>query len=420
MREALLSLLVAVAAGALIGAERQQAQAQARDFGGIRTFPLVSLVGALGALARPAFGPWLVLVLLAAVTGLLAISHARTASEDPGVSSEIAALVTFALGVIAASPDLLPTGSRYLLVAAIAGLTMALLALKRALHGFIATVSTDDVYATAKFVVLAAVVLPTLPNRAFGPFGAINPFKVGMLTALIAGLSFTGYVATRVLGTQRGLLVTGLAGGLVSSTAVTLTFAARARELPAIASLCTVTIVAASATMFARVLVVVGAVDQPLMPPLLWPLIAMTAVGGGVAVLIHLRDRGDAERPSREIPLRNPFELASALKFGALYAVVLLGAKAAEHYLGHRGVYVSALVAGLADVDAITLSIAELHRGGLSASSATTGIVLAVCANTVVKAGLAASIGGRALGVRVGGALLGALAAGLLVLALIR
>lgn len=421
MREVLLSLIVAVAAGALIGAERQQAQSgeRAKDFGGVRTFPLVALVGAMGAMLRPAFGPWLLLFLLAAVTVLLAISHARTTDEDPGVSSEVAALVTFALGAVAAAPELLPDAQRYLLVIAIAAMTMAILALKRALHGFIASVSTDDVYATAKFVVLAAVVLPTLPDRTYGPFAAINPYKIGLMTALVAGISFAGYVATRVLGARRGLLATGLVGGLASSTAVTLTFAGRSRETPAIASLAAVAIVAASSTMFARVLVVVGAVDRPLLASLLWPLGTMTVVGGAIAVVVYLRDR-DLDRRGEPVKLRNPFELGKALQFGLLYGVVLLVAKAAQHYLGSRGVYVSSVLAGLTDVDAITLSLVDMHRGGLDARVADTGIVLAVITNTLVKAALAASIGGRALGGRVVGALGAALVAGSAALMLTR
>ncbi len=421
MREVLLSLLVAVAAGALVGAERQQAQSgeKAEDFGGIRTFPLVALVAAIGALLRPTFGPWLLLFLLASVTGLLAISHARTTEADPGVSSEVAALITFCLGALAGARELMPDEQRYFLVIAIAAVTMTLLALKRTLHGFIARVSTDDVYATAKFVVLAAVVLPTLPDRSFGPFAAINPYKIGLMTALVAGISFAGYVAVRVLGANRGLLATGLVGGLVSSTAVTLTFAGRTKRNPALASLGAVAVIAASSTMFARMLVIVGAVDRPLVSSLVWPLGAMTLASGTIAGAMFLRDR-NREHRSERMPLRNPFELGMALKFGLLYGLVLVVARTAQHYLGSRGVYVSSVLAGLTDVDAITLSVAEMHRGGLDAGVANTGIVLAATTNTLVKAVLAAAIGGRTLGARVAGALGAALLAGFVTLAATR
>jgi hypothetical protein len=158
LQDALLSIAVSIAAGGLVGAERQQAQAgrAGSDFGGVRTFPLVALTGAMGALLRPFFGAWLLAVLLAAIVVLLTVSHARS-KEALGVSSEMAAIVTFVLGAVAGTPELLPDGPRFLLVAAGAATTMGLLALKRPLHGFIARLSEDDVYATAKFVLLALV-----------------------------------------------------------------------------------------------------------------------------------------------------------------------------------------------------------------------------------------------------------------------
>src|SRR6185369_3944838 len=161
---------------------------------------------------RPEMGALPFVVLLASVAALLAVSRARASEHDPGVSTEVAALVTFALGAVAASPEVLPGSSRYLLVGAIAGTTMALLALKRPLHGFIARVSEDDVYATAKFVVLALVFLPILPNQNYGPLDVINPFKAGLFTALVAGISFAGYLAVRLFGTGRGMILTGLFG----------------------------------------------------------------------------------------------------------------------------------------------------------------------------------------------------------------
>jgi uncharacterized membrane protein (DUF4010 family) len=279
--ETVISIAVAVAAGGLIGAERQQAHLgeHKEDFGGIRTFPLVALSGACAALLRPAIGTWGFGALLAGIVTFLAISHARSSHADPGVSSEVAAIITYALGALAASPELLPDGPRYLLVSAIAGITMGLLALKRPLHGFIARVSEDDVYATAKFVLLALVLIPVLPNRTYGPLEVINPFKVGIFTALIAGISFAGYVAVRLFDSRRAMILTGVFGGLASSTAVTLTFAARAKEQKATSGLAAIAIVAASSTMFARVLVVVGIRDRPLLAELGAPLGAMAVAG---------------------------------------------------------------------------------------------------------------------------------------------
>jgi uncharacterized membrane protein (DUF4010 family) len=415
LQNALLSIAVSIAAGGLIGAERQQAHTgrAGSDFGGVRTFPLVALAACLGALLQPFVGAWLLGGLLAAVVALLAVSHARS-SEEPGVSSEMAAIVTFVLGAVAGTPELLPDGPRFLLVAAGSATTMGLLALKRPLHGFIARVSEDDVYATAKFVLLAVVVIPLLPNRTFGPLDVINPFKVGLMIALLAGISFAGYVAARIVGSRRGLLVTGLLGGLVSSTAVTLTFAGRAKETPALAPLSAVAILAASSMMFARMIAVVGVVDVPLLGAVALPLGIMAAAGFVAAAILYRTDasKSGATDP---VPLRNPFELRKAVQFGLLYAVVLFVAKAAQVYVGSGGLYASALLAGLADVDAITLSLTELHRSGTDASVAVTGITLAAVTNTIVKGGMALA-GGWALGRRVGASFLIVLIAGCITL----
>jgi uncharacterized membrane protein (DUF4010 family) len=404
LRDALLSMAVAVAAGILVGAERQQAhQQQGRsDFGGVRTFPLVALAGAICAMLRPFVEGWLLATALAGVVALLAISYARSKDEDLGLTSEIAAVVTFLLGVISATPAILPNGQRFLLVAAGAASTMGLLALKRPLHGFTARVSEADVYATAKFVLLALVVIPLLPDRTFGPLDVINPFKIGLMIALVAGISFAGYVAARVVGSRRGVLVTGLLGGLVSSTAVTLTFAGRAKETPPLVPLLAVGILAASSTMFARMLVVVAVVDRPLLAALAWPLGIMAACGYIVVASSVFRKNSKEDASAEPVALRNPFELTRAVAFGLLYGVVLFVAKAAQVYVGSTGLYASAILAGLTDVDAIMLSLLDLHRAGMDGSVAVTGITLAAITNTLVKGAIAAAAGGRALGKRVG------------------
>lgn len=412
-RDAFLSLAIAVAAGALIGAEREQAHAShgRRDFGGVRTFPLVAMLGAVAALLAPSLGTWIVGAFLLAVVVVLAVSRVQGKNDDPGITSEIAAIVTFALGVVAGSPDLLP--DVFLFVIGVAALTMVLLAVKRPLHGFIAKVSSDDVYATAKFVLLALVLIPLLPNRTYGPLDVLNPFKIGLMIALVAGVSFAGYVVARLIGSGRGLLLIGLVGGLVSSTAVTLTLAGRAKEEPALLRHCALGILAACSTMFARVLVIVGIVDRRLLPSLLVPLGAATVVSFAAAVFWLRRDSPKAKADAA-VPLKNPFELGSAVKFGLIYAAILLVAKAAELYAGTKGLYASSVIAGLTDVDAITLSLADLHRSGTSGRVAAIGIFLAAMTNTLVKAVIAGVVGGRPLARRVSSALALALGGGAL------
>jgi uncharacterized membrane protein (DUF4010 family) len=416
--QALMSLVVAVAAGLLLGAERQQnARIQDRDdFGGIRTFPLLALLGALGALARPVAGLWLLGGLLLGVIAFVTVSHHKTSSRGSiGISTEVAALIAYALGALSAMHGLMPDATRHLLVGAIAALVLTLLALKKPLHGFAARISEDDLYATAKFVSLALIVLPALPRETYGPLDVLSPFKIGKMIVLIAGISFAGYIAARVVGAARGLLVAGLLGGLVSSTAVTLTYAGRARTEPPLAALCAVAITAACSMMFARVLVVVGLLDRPLLGALAPSLGAMAAVGFGASWWFYRRAsravvEGETEGPGAN--LRNPFALRQALSFGLVYAAVLFIAKAAQTWLGSAGLYASSVLAGLTDVDAITLSVTEMHRGGLPDATATTAIVLAAVTNTAVKSGIALWTGGPKLGRAVAATLGAALAVG--------
>lgn len=437
-QQTLVSIAVAVAAGGLIGAERQQAQLvvpgesgetgvprQSRDFGGIRTFPLIALLGALGALVRPIAGMWMLGGLLLGVIAFIAVSHAWSGRRgDIGISSEIAGLVTYVLGALAVMPELVPDDSqRYLLVAGCAATTLALLALKQPMHQFVGRVSADDVYATTKFLILGLIVLPVLPNQVYGPLGVLNPFKIGMMILLVAGISFTGYLASRLVGQDRGLLLTGLLGGLVSSTAVTLTYAGKAKKENRLAPLCAVAIVVACSTMFARVVAVVAVVDRPLLSTLAWSLGTMAVVGFSASVFLYIKTRRaevetddslSDEKKAREdgVSLRNPFELKQAVTFGLLYGCVLFVAKAAQTYLGTGGLYASSILAGLTDVDAITLSVTDLHRSGLATPIAATAITLAAVTNTIVKSSMAITIGGAVLGKTVASILGGALVAG--------
>ena len=403
--EIFLGFLVALAAGSLIGLEREQARVLDKkpSIGGVRTFPLIALAGALSALLAHTMGVWPILGALLVIGTYLAVSYYQEWGKEaaPGITTQVAALITFLLGVLALLPGLpLVTGQRYLLIVASAGVVMALLSFKAPLHHAVERVSEDDIYATAKFVILALVVLPLLPNRTFGPLDVLNPFNIGLMIVLIAGISFLGYIATRIAGEGRGLAVTGILGGLVSSTAVTVSMATQVREAPKIAIPAAVAILAASATMFARIMAIVGIVDLHLLPVLLWPIGAMLIAGYGFALFLYFWSRHDLHE-TEPVAHRNPFELGSALKFGLFYASVIFVAKAAQTFLGDRGLYALSILAGTTDVDAITLSMARFHREGLNATTAAVAITLAAVTNTVVKAGIAAWLGGRELAVRV-------------------
>jgi uncharacterized membrane protein (DUF4010 family) len=411
----LLALGVALAAGFLVGAERQQRGNS--SFAGVRTFPLVALTGAVGMLLG-----WAALAVLGVATGaLVTVAYVRTSVKGDalGMSTEMAAVVTFALGALCTARDLgLATADRLLLVAAAATATLGLLTVKRPLHRVISKVSEQEMFATAKLLALAVIVLPVLPDQAMGPWGALNPRNIGVLAVLISAISFAGYAAIRVFGARRGLGITGLLGGLVSSTAVTLSFAARARARAALTGACAVAIVLASATMFPRMVVEVAAVSPPLAARAAWAFIA----AGGVAMLVgaiqYLRvakraRHEDGGGGDEELELGNPFSVWSALKFAALFVVILLVSHGASSAFADTGMYVAAVAAGVADVDAISLSIARLHQTGhVGMDAAVLGIGIAAATNTLTKIGIAAVLGSPALAGRVAVGLFGGLAAG--------
>jgi uncharacterized membrane protein (DUF4010 family) len=411
-----LGLATALAVGLLIGLEREQTRGDrpGSSFGGARTYPIFALIGALATLLEPA-SMWLPLIALLGVFALVAISyHADVRhADDHGATTEVSAIATYLLGALSTSKGVVePMADRLILVAGVGVALTFLLSSKPVFHRLAAKVSREDFYSTLKFLIVAVIVLPLLPDRAMGPLDALNPRHLGLLVVTISGLSFAGYVAIRLLGARRGLLLGAALGGLVSSTAVTLSFAGRTKKEPKLAPVAAGAITAAWTIMLGRVAVLVAIVDPALLRMLAIPLGAMT-IAALAGLALTFRRAGD---DPAELELKNPFDLGNAIKVTLVFAAVLLASKAATEYLGSSGLYLTSALAGTTDVDAATLSSAQLARDGLDAVTATVAILLAIAVNTAVKAGLAAGIGGAALGKRmilVGGLILGAGAAGL-------
>jgi uncharacterized membrane protein (DUF4010 family) len=408
---------VAAAAGLLVGLERERSRPEdgTESFvGGARTHPLFALVGGLSSLAARQLGPAAVVVPFVGLVVLLAVNYAGDVKRNlgRGITSEAAFLLSFLLGVLALSEGVVePRGRRLLTVAAVAVVATFMLSAKPVTHAFARRISREDLTSTLTFLVVAVVVLPLLPDEAYGPYQVLNPFQIGVLLVLISGISFLGYVAVRLLGPERGLGVTGLVGGLVSSTAVTLSLSGRARQRQEVADSVAMAVVLASTVMYLRVLVIVAVVNRALLPGLAPPLLAATA--GGLVASWALWRRSRAVRARADaLEVRNPFELGRALQFALLFAVVLLGSRAATEELGTLGTYAAGLVAGSTDVDAITLSMARLGGGPVPLQVAATTVFLGVVSNTVVKGVLAAVVGGAALGRRVAVGFLVSFAAG--------
>jgi uncharacterized membrane protein (DUF4010 family) len=412
------SLALAAVAGLLIGLERERSkpadEARLSFLGGARTHPLLALVGGSSMLAAREVGVVAVVVPFGALVVLLALNYAGDVWRNlhRGITSETAFLLSFLLGVLALTHGVLEPKQKVFAVSSIAVVATFLLSARPTLHPLARRISPDDVAGTLKFLIVAVVVLPLLPNRTYGPLDVLNPFQIGVLMVLISGLSFAGYAAIRLFGPRRGLGLTGIMGGLVSSTAVTLSMARRAKERAEITESAALAVVLASTVMFVRVYVIVAVVSPALRDEVAFPMGFATA--GGVAACVALWLRSGRARPgSQEIAFSNPFDLAAALQFALLFGGILLGSKAAATYLGTAGTYAAGVVAGSTDVDAITLSMANLAKGeGLSHRVAAMTIFLGTASNTVVKGVMAAVAGGWEFGRRVVGGQLAALLAG--------
>ena len=423
--EPYLSYALALFSGLLIGLEREHSRVQKGSkghfIGGVRTFPIFALVAAVSASLAKSLGPWPFVIAALGTFAFALLGKKDAGDEDLGLTSEGAFLLTFMLGALSGTTDVCgSTTQKVFIVASLSVVATTLLSAKPFLHSLSAKISRDDVIATVKFLLVAVVVLPLLPNEPHGPYGVLNPWKIGVNVALIAGVSFVGYAASRVLGPGRGLLVTGLVGGLVSSTAVTLAGSQRTKESPELATASALSITAASTVKAIRVVLLVVATNAALLERMMVPFVAMTVAGALCSAVLYrqTRQKKDASEPK----LSNPFELSESLKFAGAIVVVMLNSKWAQDKFGDVALYLTSLLAGLADVDAITLSVSGMaQKNEIAGSVAVTAIFIAVLANTLTKQGITMVVGTRALAVRVGitsALMLGAGAAGLAVQAL--
>ena len=405
---------VAVLLGALVGIEREkhrrERKAKTEQSAGLRTFILLALFGACAAWLSRAFDSYWILAAGFLIAGAFVVAGyvvtTRGQRQSVGLTTETAAIIFFVLGAI-----VMLGGSE--IAIALAVITTAVLAYKEPMHGFVKQLGWDDVFSGLQLLIATFVALPLLPDKPIDPWGALNPYELWLLVVLISGLSLVGYALTRWLGPGKGALVTGFAGGLVASTAVTVSFAREARTNPANTMAFASGILVAWSVMFVRVLVVVAVVNRALLGPIFVPFAAMALVGAAAAALLYLRIHRDGREASAQghLQVSNPFSVTSAVKFAAFFAVVLVAVKIAQDNFSESGVYVVAALAGLTDVDAITLSMAELAKTG-DAHVAVVAILIAALVNTAVKCGIAFVLGGSALGKPLLWAILAMFAAG--------
>lgn len=410
MLELLSRLAVALAIGLLIGLERgwhKRDEQESSHAAGLRTFALCGLLGGVSGVVTLATGPIVLGAIFLGYTAAFIAFHWLEAklNNDVGMTSVIAGLLTFVLGAYAVMGNLQ--------VAIACSVAMALvLALRDPLHKWVASLRWEEIRAVLILLAMTFLLLPLLPNRTVDPWNSINPSQIWMLAIMIAAISFGGYVAVRLFGDRLGVAMAGITGGLASSTATTLTLARLAKTSTSSERMLAGGILLAGVVMVIRVGIVASLLNRDLAPLLWMPLIALAVVQAAAAGLFLLRKQEDV-RP--DLAVSNPLELGTAIKLALLIAVVTVVTDLVHEYAGHAGVLIIAAISGVMDVDAITISMSKLGGNQLPLEMAARAIALAVAVNTLAKAVMATSVGGRKIGLFVGSASLIAVAAGVAV-----
>lgn len=394
----IVGLLIAALGGAAVGLERQwsgHAEGPGARFAGIRTFTMLGAVAGLSGWLWTAGVTALAAILLAGAVAVVAAAYVAGSRQDIDGTTEVAALVVLAAGLLAG------LGSVTLASGIIALLTL-LLVEKSRLHALVQRIDDVGLRSGVRFAVMALVILPLLPEGPYGPLGGIRPREIWALVLFFSGLSFAGYLAGRVVGPGRGYLVTGLLGGLMSSTSVTFTFARKSRIDVAADRALAFGAVAANAMLYPRVLVATAILNAAVVLPLVPYLVAP----GLVAALVALVGARRSTAPGRpDVSVANPLQLAAALQMAVLFQAVLMAVHLVRETWGQSGVFTSAAVLGLTDVDALTVSMTRGIAPTFSPFIAAKAIAVGVAANTAMKLALALLVGAPGFRAIAGGAL---------------
>lgn len=391
--QSLPALLSSLGVGLLIGVERERKH---HALAGIRTFPLVCLLGTLLAMLTSTLGSeWLLAAGLLAIAGLGFLPVGARSGDDvnePRTTTVIALLIAYTLGAM------IGLGNTELAVA-LGVITTGLLYLKPELSSFTHRLARHDLLSLLQFAALTFIILPLLPNQGFGPYAAFNPHRVWLLVVLIVGVGLAGYMAVRILGEKLGAPLLGFMGGLVSTTATSLVYAREAASNPGSQQLATRVILLANMVLFLRLQLLTMAIAPQAGFDML--LIMLPGMALGLLTIFISGRRGRTEDGAPELELKNPAQLNIALGFAALFAVVMLCSAWLKDLFGDSGLYMVALVSGINDVDAISLTVMELFsKQQLPLQPLLITVAIAVLTNTVFKFGLIFSIGGRTLALR--------------------
>ncbi len=394
------NFIISMAIGALIGIEREHSHIGKERFGGIRTFILIALMGTLAAFLSQEYGSIILILIFASIAVFVMMGYIGTLyiEKNIGIVSELASLLTFLFGFMCY------TGETRDFAVVLAVLTTLVLATKNYTHGFVNAVKDIELLDTLKFALITLVILPLIPNREIvlldaWPVIALNLYQIWLMVVLISAVSYIGYIFMKVFGTGRGIVMTGVLGGLVSSTAVTLLMAEKVKANKNVMDECVFAAVIASSMMFIRILVVVAIINVSLIPKIAVPVLFTALTGIILSALVWQK------RSSLDVGLdvKSPLSIGHALKFGAFFALVMLMIKVLYSNFQTAGIYATSIISGIADVDAITLSMSLMAKNSeILPVVATVAIVLAAIINTFVKFSIAWGMGTHQFGKRVG------------------
>lgn len=395
--EQIILLGTALAIGLLIGVERGWRSREAKEgerIAGLRTYGLTGLLGGGAGMLSQYLGVAALGFVFLGFTAAVTVAYVmrRNLSEDVSITGLVSLLLTFVLGALA-------TLDHVNLAASAAVVTALLLRFKDVLHGWLRKLERQELHAALQLLLISVVLLPILPDHGYGPWQVLNPYEIWWMVVLIAGISFIGYFTMKIAGPEKGVMMTALAAGMASSTALTLHFARLSQKQKDMKNLLASGILIACSAMFPRVVLISSLINPALFNALIVPMTVMTALTLFSAVVIWHKS---ADHPPNELAhLTNPLELKPALFFGGLLVLVILLSKATIHFFGEAGLYLLAAVSGIADVDAINLTLSRMSIAELSPDVVVLSIVIASSSNTLLKAMLAVFVGGSALGMRV-------------------
>lgn len=384
-------LLIALALGALIGAERGIARVRQRveertSFAGIRTFILISLLGALSLHFANYFGRGFFVVSFFGFILLVTTAYFITSKreKDVGTTTEVTAILTFLYGALCIT--------EYRLVAVVLAIfTTVILYTKKPAHSFLGRITDEEFYATLKFAIIAFVILPFLPKNDY--LGFFNPYRIWLIVVIISGIEFVGYVIMKLMPLRKGIAIMGFLGGIISSTALVINASRESKREGMLINSLVFSSALASSTVFLKLIIEVYIVNKAIVNKVALPMIIMFIFGIAGAFFLWRRSKAEAE--IQKMNLKSPFTLSPALKFAVFFVFIILLTTFANRYFGVSGIYATSAIVGLGNLDAPTVSLASLAQGEITAEVATFGIVIAACVNTVSKAGIALLIGSK-------------------------